>query len=406
MMPSFRPFAPCHSLLRGSPWRSVVKKEVAVERNAGRGTLLRPTQNPEAPSQGDSGRAPSYNEAMAFSPRYARQVAFPQIGEAGQARLLAASAVVVGAGAVGAAVADQLARSGVGRLKIVDRDVLEESNLGRQALYTADDAGRRLPKAIALAARLRAINPEIAIEPVAADLGPANAAAILGGASVILDGTDNLETRYLLNDFAVREGVPWIYGGCVGSRGITAAILPGETACLRCIYPDPPGAGTLETCETAGIVAPAANLIASLEVVEALKILVGDRARVRRTWISVELWPFRMIEVGGTSSGPRPDCACCGTRSFPFLEARGAAVATALCGRDAVHVAPARASRTDLDQLAARLERLGHVRRHEYVLVFSAGAHEITVFEDGRALVKGTSDPAAARSLYDRYVGS
>jgi adenylyltransferase/sulfurtransferase len=333
-------------------------------------------------------------------------VAFPKIGETGQQRLLASSAVVVGAGAVGAAVADQLARSGVGRLAIVDRDVLEESNLGRQGLYTEWDAGRLLPKAIALAGHLRAINPGIAIEPVAANLGPDNVEAVLGGAAIILDGTDNLETRYLLNDFAVREGKPWIYGGCVGSRGIVAAIVPGKTACFRCVYPDPPPPGALETCETAGIIAPAANLVASLEVAEALKILVGDEASVRRAWLSVELWPFRMIEVGGAGPGPRADCPCCGSRSFPFLEARLGGMTATLCGRDAVHVTPARAARANLDQLAARLETLGRVRRHEYVLVFTAGPHEITVFEDGRALIKGTSDAAAARSLYDRYVGS
>jgi molybdopterin-synthase adenylyltransferase len=341
---------------------------------------------------------------MTLSPRYARQVAFPRIGEAGQRRLLASSAAIVGAGALGAAIAEQLARSGVGRLKIVDRDVLEESNLGRQALYTAEDASRRLPKAIALAGHLRAINPEIAIEPVAAELAARNVEALLGGADLVLDGTDNLETRYVLNDFAVRGGKPWIYGGCVGSRGITAVIVPGRTACLRCIYPDPPPPGTLETCETAGILAPAASLVASLEAVEGLKLLAGRPEEVRRTWLSVDLWNFRVVEIA--AGAPAPDCPCCGRREFPFLEARAGTLATSLCGRDAVHLAPGRAATIDLDALASRLGPLGRVRRLEHVLVFVAGPHEMTVFADGRALVKGTGDPAAARSLYDRFIGA
>lgn len=341
---------------------------------------------------------------MALSPRYARQIAFQRIGEAGQRRLLASSAAIVGAGALGAAVAEQLARSGIGRLVIVDRDVLEESNLGRQALYTADDAAHRRPKSIALAAHLRAINPEIAIEPVVADLVAANVEAILGSVTVILDGTDNLETRYVLNDFAVRAGKPWIYAGCVGSRGITAVVVPGATPCLRCIYPDLPPPGTLETCETAGILAPTASLLASLEAIEALKLLAGGAGEIRRKWISVDLWPFRLVEID--VAAPRPDCPCCGRREFPFLAFRGGTLATTLCGRDAVHVTPARAGSIDLDALAARLGRAGSVRRHEHVLVFTAHACEMTVFGDGRALIKGTSDPAAARSLYDRYVGA
>jgi adenylyltransferase/sulfurtransferase len=343
---------------------------------------------------------------VATSPRYARQEAFAPIGAAGQARLLRSRVAVVGAGAVGAAVADQLVRSGVGYVRVVDRDVLEPGNLGRQALYTTSDAEGRLPKAIALARRAREVNPEVTIEGEVADLGSANAQRLLGDADLILDGTDNLETRYVLNDHAVKHGRPWIYGGCVASRGLTAVVLPGKTRCLRCVYPDPPPPGTLETCETAGIIAPAANVVASLEVVEAIKILVGDLDRVRRTWLSVELWPFRVVEIGGSSAEPRPDCPCCARRSFAFLETGASAGAESLCGRDAVHVRPRAAARVDLPGLARRLAPLGAVRLLEYVLVFTAGGHELTVFEDGRALVKGTSDPSVARSVYDRYVGS
>jgi molybdopterin-synthase adenylyltransferase len=341
---------------------------------------------------------------MPFSPRYARQVAFPGIGEEGQRRLLSSSAAIVGAGALGAAIAEQLARSGVGQLTIVDRDVLEESNLGRQALYTSDDAARRLPKAIALAGHLRAINPEISINPVVAELGPANVETLLGRQDLVLDGTDNLETRYVVNDFAVRGGKPWIYGGCVGARGITAVIVPGHSACLRCVYPDLPPPGTLETCETAGILAPAASVVASLEAVEAIKLLAGHPDETRRTWLSVDLWPFRVVEIA--ASAPRPGCPCCGRREFPFLVARAGTMAVTLCGRDAVHVTPGRAAKIDLDALATRLAAVGRVRRHEHVLLFTADSREVTVFEDGRALIKGTGDTAAARSLYDRYIGA
>jgi adenylyltransferase/sulfurtransferase len=345
-------------------------------------------------------------DMSSLSPRYARQVSFPAIGKAGQERLLASRVAIVGAGAIGSVAAEQLARSGVGRIAIVDRDVVESSNLGRQASYTPEDAERRIPKAIALAGHLAAINPEIVIEPVVADLSANDVESILTPADLVLDGTDNLETRYLLNDFAVARGRAWIYGGCVGARGITAVVVPGRTPCLRCIYPDPPPRGTLETCETAGVIAPIANLVASLQVVEALKLLVGAEDAVRRTWIAVELWPFRLVEIGAADSRPRPDCPCCGRMTFPFLEDRGRPPAATLCGRDAVHVSPRRPGRVDLDAVAKRLETLGAVRRLPYVLAFSAGAHDVTLFDDGRALVKGTSDPALARSIYDRFIGS
>lgn len=313
---------------------------------------------------------------------------------------------MVGAGAVGAAVLDQLARSGIGTIKVIDRDVIEASNLGRQALYTDADARAGLPKAIAIGRHLAAINPAITIEPIVADLDARTIASLLSGVDLILDGTDNLETRYLVNDFAVERGITWIYGGCVGSRGLTAVVIPGVTRCLRCVYPDAPPPGTLETCETAGVIAPVATLIASLEAAEALKILTGAHGDVRTSWICLDLWPFRMAEIGGASSAPRADCPCCGDREFPFLRRERAGTAATLCGRDAVHVVPATLAKLDLDTLATRLAPLGSLKRHEFVIVFSAGGFQLTVFDDGRALVKGTSDPVTARSLYDRYIGT
>jgi molybdopterin-synthase adenylyltransferase len=342
----------------------------------------------------------------ADDPRYARQVAFAPIGKLGQEKLLAARVAVVGAGALGAVALEQLARSGVGRIRVIDRDVVEDSNLGRQSLYTDADARARIPKAVATARHIASVNPHVTIEPSVAALHCGNVAALLADVDLVIDGTDNLDTRYLINDYAVQRGVPWIYGGCVGSRGLTAVVVPGTTRCLRCVYPDPPPPGTLDTCETAGVIAPIANLIASIEVVEALKLLTGALDRVRRTWICVDLWPFRMIEVGGKESGPRPDCPACGRRDFPFLQGQRGATVASLCGRDAVHVVPEHGASIDLDVLAERLSRIGRVKRHEFVLVVSIADQSLTIFDDGRALVKGTSDPGIARALYDRYVGS
>jgi molybdopterin-synthase adenylyltransferase len=339
-------------------------------------------------------------------PRYSRQVAFPGIGRDGQRRVLAGRVALLGAGALGATLAEQLVRSGVGFTRIVDRDVLEESNLGRQALYTSADAARRLPKAIALAEHLRRFNPEVEIDPRVEDLSAENVAELLDDVDVVVDGTDNFETRYLVNDHAVRRGRPWVYGACVASRGLTAVVLPGETPCLRCLYPEPPPPGASDTCETAGIIAPAANLVASLEAVEVLKLLAGARDRVRRTWLSIELWPFRMAEFGGDDPRPDPDCPCCGRREFPFLEGASAPRTIKYCGRDAVQVIPARRARLDLDALAGRLSAVGRVERNEFLVVLDAPPHVVTVFADGRALVKGVKDAAEARSLYDRYVGS
>ena len=342
----------------------------------------------------------------AKSPRYARHVAFPGVGAAGQAKLLSGRVAIVGAGALGAALAEQLVRSGVGFTRVIDRDVLEESNLGRQSLYTAADAARRLPKAVALAGHLRAFNPEVVIDPKVEDLSAENAPELFDDVDVVVDGTDNFETRYLVNDYAVNRKKPWVYGACVASRGLTAVVLPGETPCLRCLYPEPPAPGSGETCETAGILAPAANLVASLQAVEVVKLLVGARDKVRRTWASIDLWPFRLFEFGGNDPRPDPECPCCGKGEFPFLDGAAQPRTIKYCGRDAVQVIPARRSALDLAALERRLSAVGQVERNEFLLVLTAPPHVVTVFADGRALIKGVSDASAARVLYDRYVGS
>jgi len=300
-----------------------------------------------------------------------------------------------------------MARIGVGKLVLVDRDVVEVSNLGRQALYTAADADEGLPKAAALAAHLETFNPEIEVLPHVSDLNATTIRDLLSGADLVLDGSDNFDTRYLLNDWCVSEGVPWIYGACVASRGLTAVVIPGETPCLRCLFPEPPPAGTAETCDTSGIIAPAATIVASLQAAEAIKILSGARDVVRPTLVSIELWPFRMLELGGKEPTPRRDCPCCHGRDFIWLDAASRTRALTYCGRDAVQVVPPAGPRTfDLDAVEKRLSSAHSCRRNAYVLKVDVGDYTLTIFDDGRALISGTGDADTARSVYDRYIGS
>jgi adenylyltransferase/sulfurtransferase len=332
--------------------------------------------------------------------RYSRQILFPGIGERGQEALLAAHAVVVGCGALGSFHAAALARAGVGRLTIVDRDYVEPGNLHRQWLFEESDAAQALPKAAAAVEHLARINSSIRVRGVVADLSPSNVAEYLGEASVILDGADNFETRYLVNDFAVSRGIPWIYGAAVGSYGLTMPVIPGRSACLRCVYPAPPE-GAQPTCETAGIVNVIASAVASLQVADALQILCGsfDPGRARIT--TLDLWGAGIRQLAAPARDP--DCPACVRREFPYLEESPRPPA-ALCGRNAVQIAE-RERPIDLLELKARLEPLGEVRANEFALRFLAPPYEITVFPDGRAIVKGTSDTGIARSLYARYVG-
>jgi adenylyltransferase/sulfurtransferase len=339
--------------------------------------------------------------ALGRDERYSRQVLFPGIGEKGQRRLAAARVAIVGCGATGSAIAALLARSGVGTLRIIDRDYVEPSNLQRQTLFEESDAAESLPKAIAAARRIAAFNSEIVVEPHAADLVPGNIEPLLDGFQLILDGTDNFETRYLLNDYAVSKAVPWIYSAAVGSYGVSLNVIPGETACLACIFPDSPG-GIIETCETAGILNSAVNLVASIAASEALKLLVGATDRLRRTLFSFDVWMNERSEVA--ASKPRPGCRACAQHDFVHLEGEGRPHIT-LCGRNSVQIHEQQRP-IDFDELTARLAQLGTVRHNDFVLKFWREPYEITLFPDGRAIIKGTSDTAVARSLYARYVGS
>ncbi len=335
------------------------------------------------------------------SERYSRQTRFLPFGEAGQARLAQARAVIVGCGALGTAQAALLARAGVGKLRLIDRDYVEESNLQRQVLYTEADAAAALPKAEAARRHLAAANSGIEIEAVISDLNPREAEDLLEGADVILDGTDNFETRYLINDYAVREDIPWIYGAAVGSYGIAMPVLPGETACFRCVYPEPP-TGAQPTCETAGVLGPITSLIGAVQAMEALKILAGKREMVRRKILRADLWngPIREIDMPLRDK----ECPTCGRGEFPWLDGEFRAPVS-LCGRNAVQIHEKRRP-LDLAALAGRLGGLGEIRANEFALRLLDGEFEVTFFADGRAIIKGTTDVGVARSVYSRYVGN
>ncbi len=333
--------------------------------------------------------------------RYSRQVLFPGIGPAGQAKLAAAKVVIVGCGATGSAAAALLARSGVGTLRIIDRDYVEPSNLQRQTLFDESDAAESLPKAVAAARRIAAFNSQIAVQAKVADLTPTNADELLDGSNLILDGTDNFETRYLVNDYAVKHQRPWIYAAAVGSYGVTMNIIPGDTACLACVFPVPP-TGTVETCETAGILNSAVNLVASIQATEALKFLVGAKDRLRKTLLSFDVWHNDRAEIA--ASQPKPGCPTCSDRKFPHLAGEGRPHIT-LCGRNSVQIHEQHRP-IAFAELSARLQPHGTVRFNNFVLKFWREPHEITLFPDGRAIIKGTTDPGIARSLYARFVGS
>ena len=338
---------------------------------------------------------------LASEDRYSRQVLFSGIGADGQTKLKAGNVAVVGCGATGSALVSLLARAGVGTVRIIDRDYVEPSNLQRQSLFDEADAAESLPKAIAAARKVAAFNSEIMVEPKVADLTPANVDDLLGGSKLVLDGTDNFETRYLINDWAVKNSLPWIYTAAVGAYAATLNILPGRTACLACIFPDAPG-GMVETCETAGILNSAVNLAASISATEATKILVGDETNMRRTLLSFDLWQNERAEI--KADKPRPGCRACGKHDFVHLAGEGRPHIT-LCGRNSVQIHEKHRP-LNFGELGDRLKPHGAVRHNDFVLKFWREPYEMTLFPDGRAIIKGTTDTALARSLYARYVGS
>jgi molybdopterin/thiamine biosynthesis adenylyltransferase len=339
--------------------------------------------------------------------RYSRQILFAEIGEGGQQRLLESSAILVGCGALGTALANLLVRAGVGKLRIVDRDFVEPSNLQRQTLFEESDAREALPKAVAAERRLRAINSGVAVEGIVADLGPKNAEELLRGFPLILDGTDNFETRFLLNDAAIRLDVPWIYAAVVASYGVTLTVRPGQTACLACalesgVENGSQTAGAEDTCDTAGVLGAAAGVIASIEAAEAIKLLLGKTESAGGRLVSFDVWSGRFQSVRVARN---PECRACVRRDFRYLKGDAQPHLT-MCGRDSVQVHERRRE-LDLAALGRRLApTVAEVRENGFLLRFRVPPYEMTVFADGRAIIKGTRDTSVARSLYARYIGT
>jgi molybdopterin/thiamine biosynthesis adenylyltransferase len=333
--------------------------------------------------------------------RYSRQVLYPGIGERGQRRLAAGHVAVVGCGATGAAAAALLARAGVGALTLIDRDFVEESNLQRQVLFDEADAREAFPKAEAARRKIAEFNSQIEVRAHVVDLTPSNIRSLLGEAAIILDATDNFETRYLLNDYAVEQGRPWIYAAAVGAYAATMNILPGETACLACLFPEPPG-GMVDTCDTAGILNTAVNFAASVEVTEALKFLVGAKDQMRRTLLGRDLWTNDQAEINAAT--PRAQCTVCGKRDFVHLRGEDRPQIT-LCGRNSVQIHEHRRP-IDFVEMKRRLEPHGKVNFNRLLLRFERGNYTMTLFADGRALIQGTTDVTIARSLYARFIGA
>jgi molybdopterin/thiamine biosynthesis adenylyltransferase len=333
--------------------------------------------------------------------RYSRQELFAPVGPEGQKKLTSSRVAIAGCGATGSALASLLARAGVGYLRIIDRDYVDESNLQRQVLFHEKDALESLPKAVAACRRIAEFNSQIATEAQVSDLRPENADQLLSGIHLILDGTDNFETRYLINDYAVKNSLPWIYTAAVGSYAITMNVIPGTTACLACLFPEAP-CGFLETCDTAGILNSAVNFGASVAATEAIKFLTGATVSLRRTLLSYDLWRNERAEVA--ASKPVQNCRTCSRREFIHLAGEGRPTIT-LCGRNSVQIHE-HARPIDLAEISKRLTPHGSVKHNAFMLRFAMEPFEMTLFPDGRAIIKGTTDVAVARSLYARYVGS
>ena len=332
--------------------------------------------------------------------RYSRQTLFPEIGEEGQKKLGNSSAVIIGCGALGTIIATSLVRAGVGKVRIIDRDFIEYHNLQRQVLFDEDDIKNQLPKAIAAERHLKKVNSSIEIEGIVADVNYTNIERLISGADVILDGLDNFETRFLINDVSLKHKIPWIYGGAISSSGMTMTIVPYETPCLRCFSASPPSVGMLLTCDTAGVISPAPFIIGSLQTAEAMKILVGSE-EINRDVIVIDVWKG---EFSRFKIDRRVDCPTC-RGEYEFLEAKFGTRTTSLCGQNAVQVLNPEVREVSFERLATRLGFIGEVSYNEFMLCFQVDNHEMVIFPDGRAIVKNTDDETLAKGLYAKYIG-
>lgn len=337
--------------------------------------------------------------------RYSRQIRFAPIGEDGQARLRRARVAVVGAGALGSALANHMVRAGVGYIRLIDGDVVDLSNLQRQMLYDETDVQNGTPKVVAAAEKLSAVNSQVEIEPHVAEVTWQNAEELLTGVDLLLDGTDNFAVRYLMNDVSVKHGIPYVYGGVIGASGSAALFQPGETPCLACLYPEPPLPGSVETCETAGIIGPIVHLVTAWQATEALKYLTGAREQLSRRLLSVDLWNNHFFQM--PLDGKRnPDCHVCVRGRFRFLDEPSAIIQEAiLCGRNTVQIRPAQPLRCDLEEMAKRLSSYGPVEQNRFLVRLHLKELSLILFQDGRVLVQGTDDLVTARRLYAQYIG-
>ncbi len=337
--------------------------------------------------------------------RYSRQILYANIGKAGQERLAQSHAVIIGCGALGTMQAEMLARAGVQQLRIVDRDFIEDSNLQRQIMFEERDVAERLPKAIAAQNRIARINSEIEVDARVADVNYTNIEELIHDADVVLDGLDNFEARYVLNDAAVKLGKTWVYGAAVGSYGVQMTVIPTKTPCLRCVFPEAPPPGTTPTCDTAGVILPIIATVASYQVTEAMKILTGQPNKLHGKLLQFELWNHRIAHL--KLGAPDVTCPSCAQRQFEFLTPHAGQLVVSLCGRNAVQIFPANKTiALDFVSLAEMLSNLGEVSYNRYLLKFAAEGYEMTVFPDARSIIKGTDDLAVARSLYAKYIGA
>ncbi|MCC7290887.1 MAG: ThiF family adenylyltransferase [Phycisphaerales bacterium] len=340
--------------------------------------------------------------------RYSRQVLFERFGEAAQRRLMASRALLVGCGALGTVMADSLVRAGIGFLRLCDRDYIERDNLQRQVLFDEDDLASGLPKAEAAARKLRRINPDVEVEPHIVDVHPGNIECLAEGADVLLDGTDNFETRFLINDLAVKTGRPWVYAAVIGASGLVMPVLPGETPCLRCVFESAPPPEMNPTCDTAGVLGPAVKVVAALATMEAMKLLSGLKDEVTRGLMTVDVWSGRVTTMNASGAMQQGECPCCKGREFEYLGGKLASTHVTLCGRDAVQIQPPQGTRVDFAALAEKIERASGrpARRSAFMLQAEVDGLTLTVFGDGRAILKGTKDAPRAKSIYAKYIGN
>lgn len=343
---------------------------------------------------------------MTVEPRYVRQTRFAPFGERGQSRLSASRVLICGCGALGSVIAENLTRAGVGHVRLVDRDFLEITNLHRQVLYDEEDVAAELPKAVAAERKLRKINSGVEIEAHVTDVDFTNIERLADDVDCICDGTDNFETRFLLNDAAHAFGIPWVYGGCIGAEGQQMTIIPGETACLRCLMDDVPPPGTTPTCDTAGVLGPIVSVIASTQAMEAIKILSGNLDAVSRTLNVFDLWDSRLRQINMDGLRDASECLTCKQGEYPWLKGEKGGHSSVLCGRNAVQLSfPGRAS-IDLEDLTNKLGRVAPVRANPFLIRVDVESYTITVFPDGRAIISGTEDVAEAKTVYAKYIGA